>query len=93
MHYVQRDVLMNLTHFVERDCPPSDHVNPVGVGAPEPAKCRAKHLISGKPLALCLSGSGTRCGFSSWFGDELLCYHPERGRIIQRTLARMARRR
>ncbi len=93
MRYVERDVLMNLTHFVERECSHPKHKNRIGAGAPSPPKCRAASLDGQSLLSLCLATTGECCGFASSLGDNLLCYHPERDRIVKRTLARQARRR
>jgi hypothetical protein len=58
----------------------------IGAGAPEPAQCRARFIHIEHRAAWCLCNEGPRCRFSLSFGASFLCEHPERERIIARTL-------
>jgi hypothetical protein len=64
----------------------------IGVGAPEPALCRAKPVegtrhdaFSG--TAYCLIEPLPRCRFLRPFGFGGFCHHPEAHRIVARTMA------
>ena len=73
----------------QSDCkplsPPS--LAEVGVGAPEPAKCRVGAMIPGLQGGWCLVRPTPACPFGASIGLGCLCRHPEIGRIIARTLA------
>jgi hypothetical protein len=59
----------------------------VGAGAPNPAKCRAKTLLGTTKLTRCLTEFPGTCLFFSRWGYAWFCKHPQRERIITRTLA------
>jgi hypothetical protein len=64
----------------------------IGAGAPHPPKCLAKWVLGGHNAAWCLANEGHYCPFSRHFGSDLLCEHPDRERIVERTLRRAKRR-
>jgi hypothetical protein len=58
----------------------------IGAGAPDPAACRAEAIFQDAKVAWCKRGQGTVCKFSLPYGSDLVCCHPERERIVARTL-------
>jgi len=58
----------------------------IGAGAPDPAACRAEAIFQDAKVAWCKRGQGTVCRFSLPYGSEHVCCHPERERIVARTL-------
>ncbi len=65
---------------------PPQSIEEVGAGAPIPAICRAQLISVGHRSAWCLVEGGPRCKFSEPFANGFLCCHPQRERIILRTL-------
>jgi hypothetical protein len=58
-----------------------------GAGAPVPAKCRAEEFGFKVRSAWCLVKSPKRCSFAVPFAGGFICCHPQRERIVARTLA------
>jgi hypothetical protein len=59
----------------------------IGAGAPDASKCRAVPIVDGGKNAQCITELSPKCGFSKTYGSGYFCEHPERERIIARTLA------
>ena len=59
----------------------------IAVGAPEPAKCRARLIHLGRDASWCLAEPSSRCPYAIPFGATFLCVHPDRELIAARTLA------
>lgn len=58
----------------------------IGAGLPDPAACRAEAIFQDAKVAWCKRAKGAVCKFSLPYGSDLVCCHPERERIVARTL-------
>ena len=62
-----------------------------GALAPDLAKCRARLIHVGLPSAWCLVRAPDKCRYSVPFAGKYICCHPQRARIVARTLAEGSR--
>jgi hypothetical protein len=58
----------------------------IASGAPDPSKCRAVKVVEGGQTARCISETAPKCNYSKPYGSGHFCEHPDRERIVQRTL-------
>jgi hypothetical protein len=66
---------------------PRQSTDEVGAGAPMSAKCRVEVIGFQTRSLWCLVLSPRACRFAQPFAGRFLCCHPERERILARTLA------